>query len=740
MEIFSFMAIGAALGWIVATTVTSRVVSSGNVRIIEQSEVNKIREKIKKAEMFLNEGSYFEGLTLFRELRKELENYKDKVTGTERKGIDSSIKLCIEQISEGLIKQKVYKEAINLLEEELAIFPQDVELMKKIVRVNLAMDNKNEAITYLEKIIALDNMFLDGYRRLGKLYLETNRREKAVKIFYNAIDQFPDEPRVRIEMLERIFLSTPSEDSAKLKTLKDFTDELIRDKNLIKAEELLKDTAKLVSDSRLTVELGKIQYKLGKFDNVITQLENMEKHNLEGKYYLGATHFIQGNIDKALIFFTEIIDFNNMISTLPNEEKIKHLKAVELEGETDSIVTGLYNSILYNSMARAGEIYRRRGLIEDCEKLFLQLLEHGSRYIDDTIIEFFSALSSDFGKKNDEREHFWKNQITQSGQAIVKKKQSKTSYEDFWLLFSPSEPGADDIIGEGGMAIVYRGTELKTGRKVAIKKMHRNFCLSPEARSFFHKEVSVMERLSRPVPHPNIVEFIAHGICDDRFVFAMELVEGKSLRDKLIEGEITTFEDMYSIIIQICAGLEKTHEEHIVHRDLKPENILVTTEGNVKLTDFGISRITSLTTSTRHNYQRTRSFVGTSYYSAPEQYPDPYDGKLPPIDNRADIYSLGCIIYEMVTTQPPFLHDDPGIVGLMHQRRSIEGKSVTEIITPGLKNPLLLEHLGLNQEEIKELDRIVMKCLKKNPIARYQSVNELKEDFIKLIKLSKISN
>jgi tetratricopeptide (TPR) repeat protein len=589
---------------------------------------------------------------------------------------------------------------------------------------------------YLEKILTIDPVFLDGYRRLGKLYIETNQREKAVKIFYNSIEKFQDEPRVRLEMLERIFLSTPSEDSTKLKTLKDFTDELIRDKNLIKAEELLKDTAALLPDNKLTVELGKIQYKLGKFDNVITQLEDLDKNNLEGKYYLGATYFIQGNIDKSLIFFTQIIDFNEHISQLSHAEKIKRLKAVEIEGETDAITMGIYNSLLYNSIARAGEIYRRRGLIEPCEKLFLQLVENGSRNIDDTILDFFSSLSSDFSKINDEREYFWKNQITKLGQSIIKKKQSKTSYEDFWLLFSPSEPGPDDIIGEGGMAIVYRGIEVKTGRNVAIKKMHRNFCLSPEARSFFHKEVSVMETLSRPAPHPKIVEFIAHGISDDRFVFAMELVDGKSLRDKLIEGEIKNFNDIYSIIIQICAGLEKTHEENIIHRDLKPENILITIEGSVKLTDFGICRITSLTTSTRHNYQRTKSFVGTSYYSAPEQYPDPYDGKLPPIDNRADIYSLGCIIYEMVTTQPPFLHDDPGIVGLMHQRRSTDGKSVTEIITPGVKNPLLLERFGLNQEQIKELDRIVMKCLKKNPIARYQSVNELKEDFIKLVNKS----
>lgn len=734
-EFFTLMALGAAFGWIFAKVMEpDRQNEWPKIKIEEISDIDNIRKKILKAENELNKGNYFEGLNIFRDLKNELTDYKDKISASERMGIDSSIKLCIEHISEGLIKQKVYTEALTLLEEALTISPDDMNILKKIVRIELALDRKHEAIVKLQKILRIDPAFLDGYRRLGKLYIETREREKAIKIFQDAINNFPGEERVKLEMLERIALSTPEGHSSRLTNLKLWAEELLKDRNLSKAEEVMEEARKIFPENNLlTVQLSKIQYKMGKTENTRKELEKINiQNNLEGKYYLGSTYFMQNEPDKALKLFNQIINFEGELSQLREEEKINKLRSVEIPGDSGAEITGTYHSLLYPSMAAAGEIYRRRGMIEESEKLFLEFLEKGSNYIDERILTFMSSLSEDFKKKGDEREHYWKSQAEKLGFAIERKKHNKDSYEDFWLRFQPSEPSPSDIIGEGGMAIVYRGIELKTGRPVAIKKMHRQFCQDQKARSFFHNEVSALEAMSRPQPHPNIVEFIAHGISEDRFVFAMELVEGKSLRDKLLDGEINNWQQIYSIICQTCDGLQRAHEDEkkIVHRDLKPENILITSEGTVKLTDFGICRVSSLTTSTRQHYQRTRSFVGTSYYSAPEQYPDPFDGNLPPIDHRADIYSLGCIIYELLTTQTPFVHDDPGIVGLMHQRRNITGSTPQAIVPPGMRNPLLMEKLSPGKEEKKELDRIVMKCLQKLPLGRYQSVRELKEDFI----------
>jgi tetratricopeptide (TPR) repeat protein/tRNA A-37 threonylcarbamoyl transferase component Bud32 len=736
-EIFTLMALGAAFGWIFAKVMEpSRHDEWPKIKIEETSDIEHIRRKILKAEHKLNQGNYFEGLSIFRDLKHELTDYKDKISASEKIGIDSSIKLCIEQISESLIKQKAYTEALTLLEEALTISPDDMNILKKIVRIHLALDRKHDAVVKLQKILRIDPAFLDGYRRLGKLYLEINEREKAIKIFHDGINNFPGEERVKLEMLERIALSTPEGHSSRLSNLKLWAEELVKDRNLSKAEEVMEEARKIFPENNLlTVQLSKIQYKIGKTETVRKQLESLNsQNNLEAKYYLACTCFIQNEPDKSLKLFNQIINFERELSELTEEEKIKKLQSVEIPGDSGAEMTGTYHSLLYPSIATAGEIYRRRGMIEESEKLFLKFLEKGSNYIDEHILTFMSSLSEDFRKKGDEREHYWKSQAEKLGFAIERKKHNKDSYEDFWLKFHPSEPSQSDIIGEGGMAVVYRGTEIKTGRTVAIKKMHRQFCQDQKARSFFHNEVSALEAMSRPQPHPNIVEFIAHGISEDRFVFAMELVEGKSLRDKLLDGEINNWHQIYSIICQISEGLERAHEDEkkIVHRDLKPENILITADGTVKLTDFGICRVSSLTTSTRQHYQRTRSFVGTSYYSAPEQYPDPFDGHLPPIDHRADIYSLGCIIYELLTTQTPFVHDDPGIVGLMHQRRSLSGNNPLAIVPPSMRNPLLMEKLSLRNEEKKELDRIVMKCLQKLPLGRYQSVRELKEDFMSL--------
>ncbi|HPZ07592.1 MAG TPA: protein kinase [Candidatus Eremiobacteraeota bacterium] len=736
-EIFTLMALGAAFGWIFAKVIEDPPGQNWPVIKVEEfPEEKRIRRKIQEAENNLNKGKYFEGLNLFRELRQELKDYKDKFSTAEKIGIDSSIKLCLEQLSESLIKQKVYTQALPLLKEACTLFPEDINLLKKMVRLNLALEQKEEAIINLEKILTLDPLFLDGYRRLGKLYMETNQREKAIKIFQESMSNFPGEPRVRLEMLERITLSTPEGHSTKLTALKAWAEELLKDKNLSKAEEVLQESLKIFPENNLlTVELSKIQYKLGKMDTVREQLEKINyQNNLEAKFYLASTYLLKNEPDRALKLFNQIIKFEREISELTQQEKIKRLQSVEIPGENDAEITGAYHSILFPALGGAGEIYRKRGMIEEAEKLFTELLQKGSTFIDEKILNYFSDLSKDFAKIQDEREHYWKKQTSNIEIIINKKKEQKDSYEDFWLKFKPVEPTPSDIIGEGGMAVVYRGIEVKTGRKVAIKKMHRQFCLDPKARSFFHNEVSALESLSRPQPHPNIVEFISHGISEDRFVFAMELVEGKSLRDKLIEGEIKSLKEIYSIVCQICTGLERAHEDEkkIVHRDLKPENILIRNDGIVKLTDFGICRVSSLTTSTRQHYQRTRSFVGTSYYSAPEQYPDPFDGRMPPIDHRADIYSLGCIIYELLTTQTPFVHDDPGIVGLMHQRRSLSGSSPQNIIPPGIRNPLLMEKLGLNNEQKAILDKIVMKCLQKLPLARYQSVKELREEFVKV--------
>ena len=736
-ELFTLIALGAAFGWVCSKVMEPPLPSPGPwYHIKEPDKIEEIRIKIKNAERELNNKNYFTGLELFKELREELNFYKDRFSRSEKIGIDSSIKLCLEQVAEGLIKNQAYKEALPLLEEAALLSPDDINILKKITRINLALEKKEDAAENLEKILKIDPLFLDGYRRLARIFLENKEYDRLINICRRAIETFPEEKRIKLEMIERIALSLPPSHREKLSILTSWIEELLKEKNYHRALEVIEETAKIFPEKlSLKALTGQIHYKLGKINKAREELESIKdycKENLETGFYLGATYFIEGNIDRSLSYLNQFLNLEKETSDLPLEEKTKKLKALQIPGNNSMEIMRSYNSLLYPAIAMAGEIYRRRGLLDEAEELFLKVTEDGYKYLDEENIKFLTELGENFAAKKDEREYYWKNRADQLISTIKRKKSNKNTLQDFWLKFHPSEP--EDIIGEGGMAVVYRGIEIETGREVAIKRMHRQFCLHPKARSFFHKEVSALEALSYPEPHPNIVEFIAHGICEDRFVFAMELVEGKSLRDALLMGEINTKEKLFSIICQICSGLSRAHndEKKIVHRDLKPENILLAKDGIVKLTDFGICRVSSLSTSTRQHYQRTRSFVGTSHYSAPEQYPDPFDGTLPPIDHRADIYSLGCIIYEILTTQPPFVHTDPGIIGLMHQRRFIEGKEECKIIAPGRRNPILPERLEMTSDQISAMDGLVMKCLRKKPGARYQSVDEIKKEIINI--------
>jgi len=495
-ELFTLIALGAAFGWIFSRIADPPLPSPDkkawpDIKVYDETE--KIRGKIRKAEEELNNNNYFSGLQLFKELREELKGYKDKFSRAEKMGIDSSIKLCLEQVAESLLKQKVYKEALSLLREALTISPEDTNILKKVIRINLLLEENEEAIKNLETLLTVEPLFLDGYRRLGRLYMEKEETEKAIKIFQRAIDNFPEEKRVRSEMLERIALSTPRTHSAKLKTLKLWTEDLIKEKNFPRAGEVVKEALEIFPENiSLKIDMGKINYEMGHLDKAIEEFETIKDNcpeNLETKYYMGATYFQQNQIDRALTYLNQILNFEKTLTFLSYEEKIKRLEGVEIPGKSRAEILGSYNSLLYPAMIMAGEIYRRRGMLEEAEEIFHKVMEEGNKYIDTGGVEFFSNLSKDFGRRKDEREHYWKIKSEELGQSIQKKHKEKTTFEDFWLRFQPSEPGEKDVIGEGGMAIVYKGLEINTGREVAIKKMHRQFCLHPgEQRVFFIKK------------------------------------------------------------------------------------------------------------------------------------------------------------------------------------------------------------------------------------------------------------
>ncbi len=197
------------------------------------------------------------------------------------------------------------------------------------------------------------------------------------------------------------------------------------------------------------------------------------------------------------------------------------------------------------------------------------------------------------------------------------------------------------LLGRGGMGEVWRARQLSLGREVAIKILSRDLARDPDFVKRFDLEASALTSLS----HPHVVSIIDRGHHEGVLFFAMELVEGKSLRERLSLGELPV-EEVLRLLTQILSALGHAHKKGIIHRDLKPENVLLDEQGTVKVVDFGLAAMAGL----RAEDRITRSAVamGTVSYMAPEQRRDAHA-----VDHRADLYSTGVVLYELLTGDVP---------------------------------------------------------------------------------------
>ncbi|KYH35912.1 serine/threonine-protein kinase PrkC [Clostridium tepidiprofundi DSM 19306] len=255
-------------------------------------------------------------------------------------------------------------------------------------------------------------------------------------------------------------------------------------------------------------------------------------------------------------------------------------------------------------------------------------------------------------------------------------------------------------IGEGGMAEVYKAKCHLLDRFVAIKILKKQFANDKDFVKKFQKEASSAAGLLGT----NIVNIYDVGNENNINYIVMELVEGKTLKEIINENGPLPIEKVIDYSIQIAKALECAHKNNIIHRDVKPHNILVTDEENIKVTDFGIAKASGSATITN-----TCKVMGSAHYFSPEQAKGSY------VDCRTDIYSLGIVIYEMVTGRVPFDAESPVSVALKHIQEPV--------IPPRLVNPNVPSNLN----------NLILKCIEKEPIKRYQSISELLND-INMIK------
>ena len=251
-------------------------------------------------------------------------------------------------------------------------------------------------------------------------------------------------------------------------------------------------------------------------------------------------------------------------------------------------------------------------------------------------------------------------------------------------------------LGHGGMASVYRAYHPQLDRFVAVKTLRGELVDDPEFLARFQREAKIVASLR----HANIVQVFDADGQDGIYYMVMELLEGDTLKARLSDyrarGETMPLGEVVRVMLDVLDGLAYAHSENMIHRDIKPANIMLTKRGQAVITDFGIAQMIGAT-----RYTMSGALMGTLNYMAPEQ------GMQNQSDARSDLYSLGIVLYEMLTGKPPFDADTPLAILMKHVNEPLPLPSLTEAQVPAT------------------FEKVLLKVLSKNPDDRYQTAEEM---------------
>jgi len=250
-------------------------------------------------------------------------------------------------------------------------------------------------------------------------------------------------------------------------------------------------------------------------------------------------------------------------------------------------------------------------------------------------------------------------------------------------------------LGRGGMGIIFQAQDKQLNEQVAIKILSPLLSHDPSNLDRLKREVSAARRIT----HPNVIRIHDISELNGLHFVSMEYFHGTNLKDHIRKTHGLSPSEAHVIAEQICDGLEAAHRQGVVHRDLKSQNIIINDSGDIKIIDFGLARTAQL-----EGMTATGLIMGTPEYMAPEQVA----GKK--VDERADIYSLGIILYELFTGRVPFTGDSPIAVGFRQMKEQPEApRQINPNISP-------------------EIEKVILKALQKDALLRYQSVQELRAD------------
>ncbi|NMI00528.1 Stk1 family PASTA domain-containing Ser/Thr kinase [Pseudonocardia acidicola] len=261
-----------------------------------------------------------------------------------------------------------------------------------------------------------------------------------------------------------------------------------------------------------------------------------------------------------------------------------------------------------------------------------------------------------------------------------------------------------DTLGYGGMSEVHKGRDTRLGRDVAIKVLRADLARDPQFQLRFRREAQNAAALN----HPAIVAVYDTGEVGTEFgplpYIVMEFVDGQTLREIVKTQGPLTQQKVIAVMADVCAALDFSHRHSIIHRDVKPANIMINRGGAVKVMDFGIARALG----EGQNVTQTAAVIGTAQYLSPEQ------ARGEAVDARSDVYAAGCVLFELLTGEPPFTGDTPVAVAYQHVREDPKRPSEVNPSVPAA------------------LDAVVLKALSKNPANRYQSAAEMRTDLVRV--------
>lgn len=261
-----------------------------------------------------------------------------------------------------------------------------------------------------------------------------------------------------------------------------------------------------------------------------------------------------------------------------------------------------------------------------------------------------------------------------------------------------------EVLGYGGMSEVHRGLDTRLGRDVAVKVLRADLARDPQFQMRFRREAQNAAALN----HPAIVAVYDTGEVQGEVgtlpYIVMEYVDGQTLREIVKSEGPLTQERVLDVMADVCAALDFSHRHQIIHRDVKPANIMITRAGAVKVMDFGIARALG----EGQNVTQTAAVIGTAQYLSPEQ------ARGEAVDARSDVYAAGCVLFELLTGEPPFTGDTPVAVAYQHVREDPRSPSQVNPAVP------------------PALDAVVLKALSKNPANRYQSAAEMRSDMVRV--------